>query len=89
MSLGKGLDVIQAGLVFSASMAWADVVNTSVKKIYPDDSDKAIRAKVIYAAIVTILVIIIFSIITFGIEVVNEQEQKQLKREHMILRFAS
>jgi hypothetical protein len=54
------LSLIQAGLVWSATMAYADVVRTATSYVYPNDKEKALEAQIIYATILTVIVILIF-----------------------------
>jgi|GEM_PF-4954499 len=54
------LSLIQAGLVWSTTLAWSDVVRTGTSYIYPNDKEKALEAELGYAVILTIIVILIF-----------------------------
>lgn len=91
MAALTAVGVIQAGLVFAASMAWADAINTTVKKFYPGDENKVIQVKIIYAIIVTIVVLLLFAVIITANSWINGGAIAKLMghKEDMILQFAT
>lgn len=55
-ALNKTKTIITAAIVTLASIAWDDVIQTIITILYPYEKDN-LQAKIIYAIIITILVI--------------------------------
>ena len=56
-AINKTQTLIDAGIMTLASIAWSDVIQTIIGMINPLEKD-SIKTKVIYAIIVTVLVVI-------------------------------
>lgn len=52
--------LIQSGFTFAVVMAWSDAVKAGASYVYPNNTEKAFEAQVVYAIIITIIVIAIF-----------------------------
>jgi len=56
-ALNKTQTLINAGIVTLASIAWSDVISSIITLINPLEKD-SIKTKIIYAVVITILVVI-------------------------------
>lgn len=54
----KSKELLTAGLVTTAALAWRDVLTIIIEKYYPQKKD-SFKAKTIYAMAMTILVVIV------------------------------
>lgn len=59
MSDTSTVGLIQSGLVLACSLVWADTVKATVNYIYPNNGEKLLQAQIIYAVVLTIIVVII------------------------------
>ena len=57
------LSLIQAGFIWGCTYAWSNVVLAAVNHIYPHDDSKLFEAKLIYAIILTTIVIVLCYVI--------------------------
>jgi phosphate/sulfate permease len=82
------ISVIQAGLVLGATLAWSEVVKTGTKQLYPADENKLFQAQLIYAIIITILLVIGFQILRKAEKnlnhIKNKIDEKIKDIEHMV-----
>lgn len=51
--------LLTGALAFSLSLAWCDGINTTVKALFPSEKKNSTRAALVYALVVTVLIIII------------------------------
>lgn len=72
--------IIQAGLVLGTTLAWSEVIKTGTKQIYPLDDSKVFQANVIYAIVITVILIIGFYILQKTEENVNNVKSKLEKQ---------
>lgn len=70
------LGLIQAGLVWSATTAWSDSINSGVDIIYPNNQKALFKAKITYALVLTLVVVIIFYYLNVIAKNINTAEQK-------------
>ena len=54
------ISLIQTGLVLGTTLAWSDVARTGANYIYPNNGVKVFDVQLIYAIILTVIVILIF-----------------------------
>lgn len=54
------ISLIQTGLIWATTISWAEVVRSGTNYIYPNDEKKVLEAQIIYAIILTFIVIVIF-----------------------------
>lgn len=71
------ISLLQTGFVWSATTAWADVASTATAMIYPDDRSKMIKAKVVYASLITAIVILIFYLLNKTIDKVYAMAEER------------
>lgn len=69
------INMIEAGFVLGCTMAWSDVVSTGTKYIYPN-SKSVLEAKLVYALILTFVIIFLFYFIdkTMSISFIKRAE---------------
>lgn len=51
--------LIQAGLVWSTTLAWSDVVKSGAEYVYPNNKEKLFQMQILYAVMLTIIIILI------------------------------
>ena len=59
----SALGLIEAGLTLSCALVWSDTIKKAVETIYPTDKNKELQVQIIYAIILTIIVILLFYIL--------------------------
>ena len=72
MTTVSATSILQAGLVWAGTMAWADAITTGVKQYYPHDEKKLLQAKIIYAIILTVIILSLFHLMTQTTNKLNE-----------------
>lgn len=70
------LSLIQGGLVLSCSLIWAGVVKSGVQYIYPNDQGGEFRSQLMFAIVLTVVVIIILHSIQQTNEIANYVKNK-------------
>lgn len=56
----SSISLIQGGLILACSLAWSDAIKAGSDYIFPGNKEKVLQAKIIYAIIITIVVLILF-----------------------------
>ena len=74
------ISIIQAGLVLGTTLAWSEVVKVGAKQIYPMDDNKVFRAQLLYAIIITFILVIGFYILNKAEKHVNNIKDKLEKK---------
>lgn len=64
--------IVQSGLVLGCTLAWSDTISSIAKKIYPQDTSKAVEAKIIYSICLTLIVIVVFYILQKAVKQANK-----------------
>ena len=63
--------IVSAGLVFGGTLAWADVIKTGTNYIFPSDKMAMFEAKLIYAIVITLIIILIIYLLSKAQDVTN------------------
>jgi hypothetical protein len=71
------ISLLQTGFVWSATTAWADVASTATAMIYPDDRSKMLKAKMVYAALITAIVVLVFYLLNKTIDKVYTMSEER------------
>jgi hypothetical protein len=50
--------ILGGSLSFIAGLAWNEVITTSINQYYPAEDKKTIKAKLIYALLITVIIVI-------------------------------
>lgn len=53
------ISLVQGGLVLACSLVWSDTIKIAVSYIYPNNAEKVLQAQIVYAVVLTIIVILI------------------------------
>lgn len=51
--------LITSALAFAAALSWNNAVETSIRRLYPAGSTKSAHVAVVYAIVVTVLIILV------------------------------
>lgn len=54
--------VIASALTLTAALAWNEAAKNGIRELYPDPSGGSFRATLLYATVVTVLIVIIFAV---------------------------
>ena len=57
--------LITSALAFAAALSWNDAVETSLRRLYPAGSAKSAHMTVVYAIVVTIIIILVVAAINY------------------------
>jgi hypothetical protein len=55
--------LVAGALTFTAALAWNEAAKTGIQSLYPQPTEGSFRATALYAIVVTILVVIVFTIL--------------------------
>lgn len=76
--------IIQGGLVLGCTLTWSEVIRSGANYIYPENKEKALEMQLLYAIILTIIVVLIFNFLQKTKDNLAEMD-KQIQRKELEL----